>query len=86
MLEIRLRILDAREREADLPSFLGIAEGFPQVLTHSMSLEQAERDLVNALESHLTRLMHHEETRLQLDDFPTILQFRLLLQRQVMSV
>ena len=85
MLEIRLRILDARERETDLPSFLGIAEGFPQVLIHSVSLEQAERDLVNAIERHLTRLMDPEETRLQLDDFPTIRMIRLLLQRQATS-
>ena len=71
-LEIRLRILDVREKETDLPSFLGIAEGFPQVLTHSVSLEQAERDLVNALERHLTRLMDHKATRLELDEFPTV--------------
>lgn len=72
MFEIRLRILDVRERDMDPPSFLGIAEGFPQVLTHSTSVEQAEIDLVNALEEHLRRLMNHEATRLQLDDFPTV--------------
>ena len=79
MLEIRLRILDARERETDLPSFLGIAEGFPQVLVHALSVEQAERELVSALERHLARLMDHEETRLQLDDFPTVQLVRLYL-------
>lgn len=80
MLEIRLRILDARERETDLPSFLGIAEGFPQVLVHATTVEQTERDLVGALERHLTRLMDHEATRIEWDDFPTIRRNHLRLQ------
>ena len=71
MFEFRLRILDVREHEADPPSFLGIVEGFPQILTCSTSVEQTERDLVNALEEHLRRLMDHEATRIQLDEFPT---------------
>jgi hypothetical protein len=49
------------------------------VLTHSVSQEQAERDLVNALERHLARLMDHEETRLQPDGFPTVQLVRLYL-------
>ena len=72
MLEIRLRILDVRERETDPPSFLGIAEGFPEILVHATTVEQVERDLVNALEQHLRRLMNLEATRLQLDDFPAV--------------
>ncbi len=77
MLEIRLRILDVRERATDPPSFLGIVEGFPQVLVHSATVEQAERDLVNALEEHLRGLMDQEATRLELDDFPTVRTIRL---------
>ena len=79
MLEFRLRVLDAREKETDPPSFLGIAEGFPDVLVHSTTLQDAERDLVNALEHHLRRLMELERTRLQLDDFPTVRSVRLRL-------
>ena len=79
MLEIRLRILDARERETDLPSFLGIAEGFPQVLVHALTVEQTERELVGALDRHLTKLMDHEATWLQLDDYPTVRVARLRL-------
>jgi hypothetical protein len=81
MLEIRLRILDVRERETDPFSYLGIAEGFPDVLVHATSVEQAERDLVNAVEEHLRRLMDHEATRLQLDDFPTVRVVHLFLGR-----
>ncbi len=77
MLEIRLRILDVPERETDPPSFLGLVEGFPQVLVHAASVDQAERDLVNALEGHLARLMDPEATRLQLDDYPTVRVVRL---------
>ena len=72
MFEFRLRILDARERNTDPPSFLGIVEGFPQIMTHSTSVGQAEIDLTNALEDHLRRLVDNESTMLQLDDFPTI--------------
>ena len=77
MLEIRLRVLDVREREADPPSFLGIAEGFPEILVHATTVEQVEKGLVNALEEHLRHLMDHEATRLQLDDFPTVRVVRL---------
>lgn len=72
MLEIRLRILDVRERTTDPPSFLGIVEGFPHVLVHATTIELAERNLVNALEEHLRRLMDNEATRIQLDDYPTV--------------
>lgn len=79
MFEIRLRILDVRERETDPPSFLGIVEGFPEILVHATTVEQAERHLVNALEGHLARLMNLEATRLQLDDFQTVRVSRLWL-------
>lgn len=79
MFEIRLRILDARVRETDPGSFLGVAEGFPQVLVHATTVERAERDLVNELEEHLRRLMDFEATHLQLDDFPTVRATRLWL-------
>jgi len=72
VFEIRLRVLDVREREADPPSFLGIAEGFPQVLVHAASASQAEADLVRALVDHLESLKEPEATRIQLDDFPTV--------------
>lgn len=69
--EFRLRILDVRERVTDPPSFLGIVGGFPQILTHSTSVERAERDLVNALEEHVRGPVDREATRLQRDGFPT---------------
>ena len=79
MFEFRLRILDARERDTDPFSFLGIVEGFPEILVHARTVEQAERDLVSALEEHLGRLMDFEATRLQLDDYPTLRALRLRL-------
>lgn len=77
MFEIRLRILDVRERETDPNSFLGIAEGFPEILVHATTVEQVEKELVNALEGHFNRLMDLEATRLELDDYPTVSELRL---------
>ncbi len=77
MFEFRLRILDVRERDTDPPSFLGIVEGFPEVLVHATSPAQAESDLVRALADHLTRLQDPEATRLDLEDFPTVRVARL---------
>ncbi len=54
-------------------------EGFPAVLVHATTVDQAERDLVNALIEHLKRLQDREATRLQLDDFPTVHSVRLYL-------
>ena len=79
MFEFRLRILDARERDTDPFSFLGIVEGFPEILVHARTIGQAERDLVNALEEHLRARMDYEATRLQLDDYPTLRALRLRL-------
>ena len=79
MFEFRLRILDARERDTDPFSFLGIVEGFPEILVHARTIEQAERDLVNMLEAHLRALMDQEATRLELDDFPSVRITRLRL-------
>lgn len=72
MFEFRLRILDVGEG-----SFLGIVEGFPDVLVHAASAEQAEADLVRALLAHLESLQDCEATRLELDDFPTVRVTRL---------
>jgi len=79
MFEFRLRILDARESDTDPNSFLGIVEGFPEILTHSTSIEQAERDLATALVSHLERIQDTIATRLELDDFRTVRVVRLYL-------
>jgi predicted RNase H-like HicB family nuclease len=79
VFEFRLRILDVRGKDTDPPSFLGIVEGFPEILVHAPTLEEAGRDLVNALEEHLTRLMDHEATRIDWDDFPTVRLARLYL-------
>jgi hypothetical protein len=72
MFEFRLRILDVREREGNPPSFLGIVEGFPEVLAHATSPGQAEADLTRALADHLNRLQDLEATRIDWDDFPTV--------------
>ncbi len=79
MFEFRLRILDVREQNTDPPSFLGIVEGFPEILVHATAVEQAERELVNALIEHLKRLQDHEATRIDWDDFPTVRRVRLFL-------
>jgi hypothetical protein len=81
VFEFRLRILDARERETDPFSYLGIVEGFPDILVHATSVEQAEIDLVNALGEHLERQMDRDSTRIQLDDMPTVRVVRLELHR-----
>ena len=72
MFEFRLRVLDVRERDTDPPSFLGIVEGFPQIMTHSTSIKRAEIDLTNAVFDYLRRLQDYESTRQDLDDFPTV--------------
>ena len=68
-----------RERDADPPSFLGIVEGFPQIMTHSTSVDKAEIGLTNALAEHLERLHDREATRIDWDDFPTVRVVRLYL-------
>lgn len=42
-------------------------------------VDQAERDLMNALEEHFRWLMNYVATRLQLDDLPTVRSSRLVL-------
>ena len=78
MFEFRLRILDVRERETDPFSYLGLVEGFPEVLVHATTVEQVEKDLVNALSEHLAQLMNREITRLDWDDYPTVKISRLV--------
>jgi Lon protease-like protein len=79
VFEFRLRILDVRESDTGPNSFLGTVEGFPEILVHAMSPEQAERDLVNALSEHLRRIQDREATRIDWDDFPTARVSRLYL-------
>ena len=79
MFEFRLRILDVRERDHDPPSFLGIVEGFPEVMVHATSVALAEADLAHALGDHLGRLQNREATRMDWDDFPTVRVARLYL-------
>jgi hypothetical protein len=74
MFEFRLRILDVGEG-----SFLGIVEGFPEVLAHATSPAQAEADLTRALVDHLDRFQDRESTRIDWDDFPTVRVRRLYL-------
>jgi hypothetical protein len=82
MFEFRLRILDARESGAGPNSFLGIVEGFPEILVHATSIGQTETDLVNALADRLHSLLDLEATRLELDGFPMVLETRLVLCRE----
>lgn len=77
MFEFRLRILDARDHDAGPNSFLGIVEGFPEILVHAETVAQAERDLANALCEHLLRLQDREATRIDWDEFPTVRSTRL---------
>jgi hypothetical protein len=79
MFEFRLRILDVRDHDTDPPSFLGIVEGFPDVLVHATSTGQAEADLMRALVEHLTRMLNRDATRIDWDDFPTVRAVRLYL-------
>jgi hypothetical protein len=79
MFEFRLRILDVREREIDPASFLGIVEGFPQVMAHATSTSDAERELFASLGDYLTRIQDREATRIDWDEFPTVQVVRLYL-------
>jgi len=79
MFEFRLRILDVQERGTDPPSFLGIVEGFPNVLVHATSPQQAEAELTRALIDHIERLQDREATRIDLEDLPTVRMARLYL-------
>jgi hypothetical protein len=83
MFEFRLRILDVRERDMDPPSFLGIVEGFPDVLVHATSPGQAEADLTIALIDYLGRIQDHEATRIDWDDFPTVSVARLYISSRI---
>jgi predicted RNase H-like HicB family nuclease len=74
MFEFRLRILEVGE-----DSYLGIVEGFPEVMVHATSACQAEADLVRALAAHLEGLHDREATRLELDENPTVRVVRLVL-------
>ena len=78
MFEFRLRILDVGDGY-----YLGIVEGFPEILVHATSPGQAERDLVNALAEHLRRVQDRESTRIDWDDFPTLRLMRLYLSPRV---
>jgi predicted RNase H-like HicB family nuclease len=77
VFEFRLRVLDVRERASDPPSFLGIVEGFPQVLVHATSVGDAEANLQRALVRYLESLQSLQATRKELDDFPTVRVARL---------
>ncbi|MHB8352216.1 MAG: hypothetical protein ACYDFT_05985 [Thermoplasmata archaeon] len=77
MFEVRLSVLDVRERETAPPSFLGIVEGFPSVMAHAASADACEAAVVDALEDFLRRLQDDDATRLQLDEFPTVRVVRL---------
>jgi hypothetical protein len=72
VFEFRLRVLDVRERDTDPFSYLGVVEGFPQILVHATTVEQAERGLINSLNEYLKCLQSDDATRIQLDDFPTV--------------
>jgi hypothetical protein len=74
MFAFRLRVLDAGGG-----SFLGIVEGFPELLVHASSVGDVEADLVRALVAHLDRLQNREATWPQLDDLPTVHTARILL-------
>jgi len=82
MFEFRLRILDVRECEGDSPSFLGIVEGLPEVPVHATSLEHAETALKPAFTDHLQCLQDRESTRIDLEDYPTVMIVRLQLSSQ----
>jgi hypothetical protein len=74
VFEFRLRALDAGGG-----SYLGIVEGFPELLVHATCAGNAEADLVRALVAHLERLQNREATWPQLDHFPTVRRARILL-------
>jgi hypothetical protein len=63
--------------EAGPDPFLGIVEGFPQILVRAASPGLADADLVRALTDQLERAMDTEATKLELDDFPTVRTARL---------
>jgi predicted RNase H-like HicB family nuclease len=69
----KLRILDVGPN-----SYLGIVEGFPQILAHAESTAECEAQLTRLLTAYLEGLRDEDATQLQLDDFPTVRVSRLL--------
>ena len=67
MFAFRLRVLKAGE-----DSYLGIVEGFPEIMVHSITAAGAEADLVRGLIDYLERLQDRETTRIEWDDFPAV--------------
>jgi len=74
VFEIRLRVLEAGQG-----SYLGIVEGFPDILVRASTASEAEADATRALADHLERSMDREATRMQMEDFPTVRVARLYL-------
>jgi hypothetical protein len=72
----RLRILDV-----GVGSYLGIVEGFLQILVHESTASECEASLTRMLVAYLDGLRDEEATRIQLDDFPTVRSSRLFLSR-----
>jgi hypothetical protein len=54
-------------------------EGFPEILVHAVTAQQAEADLVRGLEDYLDRIQNREDTRIDHDSFPTVRVARLFL-------
>ena len=66
MFESRARSLQTRPN-----SFLGIVGGFPQVLSESARLAEAERDVSVALSAFLRSREEPYGPRVEYDEFPT---------------
>jgi hypothetical protein len=74
MFEFRARILQAGPN-----SFLGLVDGFPQILTESSTVGGAEIDIVNALGDYLESLAEPPDARVEHDDMPEIRRLTILL-------
>jgi hypothetical protein len=76
MFEFRARILQAGPN-----SFLGVIDGFPQILTESPTVGGAEIDVLNSLGDYIASLAEPPQAETEHDDFPTIAILRLRLTR-----
>jgi hypothetical protein len=72
MFEFRARILQAGPN-----SFLGLIDGFPQILTESPTVVVAQIDVLNALGECLASMAESPAVRVEHDDYPTVRILRL---------
>jgi hypothetical protein len=61
-----------RVLEAGPDSYLGIVDGFPEILVQAVPAQKGQADLVRGLEDYLERIQKCEDARIKHESFPTV--------------